>query len=270
MGAYDSDMAGNEFAAPTIKAKEEIPINQIPIDDVLDTRNNSKIEPGNISTETAQYRASVANSFTPDVQPSIDRTKGFSSQASAPVKQPFTPDVHVSKQARPATDDDVRNLDESNIMAMPFIQAKSFDIPAMLQVKPRDAAIRFRWVNFKNHEGGNYSMFKAIGFVNAKPDDVQGTLGEHFKTEDGSIKFYDVVLMKINVFRLLSAYKANVQKSLERVGRWDKTALTEAKRSFNNDCSADMLKAMKEAGLSVDFYVPSRTELEKDDKNFLI
>jgi len=193
---------------------------------------------------------------------------GFS---SASAQSPFVPDVQVSPppsvnkgtEVRPASKFDLENLNESNIMDMPFIQAKGFDIAAMLQVKAKDPAIRFRWVNFKNNEGGNYQMFKSIGFVNAVVEDVdlQTTpLSEYIVHEDGAIKYFDVILMKINVMRLMQAYKANIQKSLTMVGRWSENAKREAERTFRRDVSPDMLELLKQKGLQVEFFEPKNKE----------
>lgn len=213
---------------------------------------------GNTSIPAEQYKG-----MSPDTMSLVDRTDGFSSSAASNPAA-FT-SVAVPKGARPATGIDLVSLNESNMMSIPFIEAKEYSIASMLEVKLKDPAYRPRWVNFKNNEGGNYQMFKAIGFENATADDVDQVatpLGENLIREDHTIKFYDVILMKVNTIRLMQAYKANVVKSLNMVGRWSDAALKEAKRTFNNDVSQDLVRAMKQQGLSVDFYIPSKDEFK--------
>lgn len=245
-GALDSSLAGTKmtYSEEQQKIKDEFAPPQ-------NTTQDSAV-PGMISN------------YGPGTEAGVDRTSGFSRQVNNDPTA-FIPSLH-SPKARPATAFDLAKLDESNIMDIPFIEAKSLDIPAMLQIKPKEANIRFRWVNFKNNEGGNYGMFKAIGFTNATPDDVDGEIGEHLRKEDGTIKWWDVILMKVNVITLMSAYKKNIQRSLHQVGRWDKGALEEAKKTFANSCSADALQALKQAGLNVEFYVPNKAEMESQDK----
>ena len=188
---------------------------------------------------------------------------------------PYHPDINVTapassaaqntaanaKAARPATTLDLANLTESDILSIPQIEAFSFDIPAMLQLKPKDGAIRFRWVNFKNYEGGNYAMFKAIGFVNAHPDDVADTVSEHLLKEDGTVKWFDVILMKIPTLRLMGSYKKNMIRSLEMVGRWQKSAINQAKRSIENEIGSDIWNQLRERGLRVEIYAPTVSEM---------
>lgn len=202
-------------------------------------------------------------------------TAGFSSSGAIP--SPVVSDVQVAPPpsnngatARPADKFDLGKLDESMIMEMPFIEAKSFDIAAMLQVAAKDSSIRFRWVNFKNNEGGNYQMFKSIGFTNAAIEDVdqiKTPLGDNIIKDDGSIKYYDVILMKVNVIRLMQAYKANMEKSLRQVGRWSENAKREAERTFNRSVSPDILAQMKQAGLNVEFFVPTKGDMQDSSLN---
>src|SRR5437762_8459450 len=92
----------------------------------------------------------------------IKTDKGFSS--SAVVTDTVVNNENDGNRVRPASKLDLASMNESNIMDLPYIQAKSFDVASMLEVKPKDPAFRFRWVNFKNNEGGNYDMFKSVGF----------------------------------------------------------------------------------------------------------
>lgn len=214
---------------------------------------------GHTSVPPKQY-----DTATPDVQVVKDRSEGFSSQAAAGGGATKGQRSNI----RSATRHDLETMTESDLLDMPYIKAVSFDIVALLQVKPKEGAIRFRWVNYKNEEGGNYDKFKAIGFENATVDDVHPDtpIGDTLVKDGNTIKYYDVILMKINTIRLMSAYKANILKSLDMVGRSPERALNESRRIFNNEVSPDMLAAMKAAGHTVDFYIPDKEELDKDDK----
>ena len=212
--------------------------------------------------------------FQPDVRVTTNKV-GFSSQQTT---DHLNPDVQITPppssqdqnapRARSATRVDLANLTEADILDLPFIDAKSFDIPAMLQVKPKDPSIRFRWVNYKNYEGGNYAMFKAIGFSNAVAEDISGGFSEHLLKEDGTIKWFDVVLMKVNVIHLMGILKKNIIRSLEMVGRWQPNAIAQAKRTLANEVGADVLEAMRKAGHTVEFYAPSTGEMAAQDKEF--
>lgn len=208
----------------------------------------------------------------------LDEQQGFARTVS---KSPYQPDVQIipppssadqnlgsEAKARPATPRDLSNLTESDILDLDFVDAKSFDIPAMLQVTPKDGNVRFRWVNFKNYEGGNYAMFKAIGFENARPEDVKGELSQHLLKEDGSIKWFDVILMKVPVLHLMGIYKKNIIKALMKVGRWQTEAIAQAKRTLEHDVGSDVLNALRKQDKRIEFYAPTIKEMGDQDKSF--
>jgi hypothetical protein len=234
---------------------------------------------GNTSVAQAESH-SKSNPFMPDIRVTKNKA-GFSTRDAI---DQFNPDVQVTppissadqnsarsraEVARPATQVDLASIDESNVLDMPFIDAHSFDIPAMLQVKPKDPGTRFRWVNYKNYEGGNYAMFKAIGFSNAMPADVDGPISEHLiKSEDGTIRWFDVMLMKVSVIQLMGVYKKNIIRALQMVGRWQPQAISQAKRTLENEVGSDVLQMLKDKGLTVEFYAPSQKEMADQDKAF--
>jgi hypothetical protein len=198
----------------------------------------------------------------------IKSDQGFSSVGAH--SDTVTNNESDGKRVRPANNIDLANLDESMLMGLPYIQAKSFDVASMLDVKPRDPAYRFRWVNFKNNEGGNYDMFKSVGFENATVDDIdqkRTPLGDSIKKQDGTLKYYDVILMKISTIRLMSCYKANIQESLERVGRFNEKAKKEAQRMFREDVGDDILNELKKHGHNVEFYVHTKEDEDRDNRN---
>ena len=79
-------------------------------------------------------------------------------------------------------------VNENNLLEMP-IDAISFEVPAMLQVTPKDKSYVFRWVNFKGHEGSNYSRFKVMGFTNVTADEVDGPIADGFVKDGESIVY---------------------------------------------------------------------------------
>lgn len=226
------------------------------------------------------------NDFSPDIQVSGRRAEALS---SASISRPTVIDqtgngTEATTTARGATKIDISKLDESMIMSMPFIKATANIVPGILFLKPKSANIRFRWVNFKNWEGGNYQKFKALGYQNAGVDDVdqeKTPVGDN--CIDGTqIKWYDVILMKIDVFVLMGLYKANIMGSLEKVGRFQETALSQAQKQFNEALYNELVTAGKYEGQAmisaykrlenatgkslVQFYVPGLDG--KSDKDF--
>jgi len=197
-----------------------------------------------------------ANTFQPDVQ--ITPPPSSSDQSSS----------NRRPSVRAATNIDMSKITEADVMNLDFIDAKSLDVPAMLQVTPKDGNLRFRWVNYKNYEGGNYAMFKAIGFENASPEDIAGQFSDHLKKEDGTIKWFDVVLMKVNVLVLMGVYKKNIQRALQQVGRWQPQAIAQAQRTLENEVGSDMMNQLKKAGHTVEFFAPSTKEMADQDKDF--
>jgi hypothetical protein len=140
-----------------------------------------------------------------------------------------------------ATKADMANIDESMIMDLPMIKAANYSIPGQYSPKPKDPAIRFRWVNFINALQSNMQRFLALGFVMATPDDVdqeKTPLGESM-IKGTQIQQYDVVLMKINVLQLMALYKKNVQDSLYKLDSVQRGGVAAANQSFMDDVSKD-------------------------------
>lgn len=111
-----------------------------------------------------------------------------------------------------------------------LIQAKPLQMPDMLDVKPKDPTLMFRWVNFKSEEGRRVNLHLSMGFNFAQREDVQGPMGINIANSMGTqpnsvanangwITCFDVVLMKIDKMTLLGAYEFNLQKSRRMVSR---------------------------------------------------
>lgn len=150
-------------------------------------------------------------------------------------QQPNVP-LNNKRVAKPATEIDLANLDESKILDMPQIKAATFEILSMLDLKPKDPAIRFRWANYKNNVAGNLARYYALGFENALLADVDTDRSPvHESMVDGTqVKYYDIVLLKVNVIRLMELYKANIIKSVNRLVKHRERGLKEANREFTD------------------------------------
>ncbi len=176
----------------------------------------------------------------------------------------------IKKEAKPATDIDLENLDESQIMNMPEIKAASFEILSLLDLKPKDKSIRFRWANYKNHVAGNLANYYRLGYQTASIDDVdiERTPVDVSMIDGTQIKYYDILLLKIPVMRLMALYKANIIKSVNRLAKARDRGLREANRDFKDQLSAEPgaisgFNKVKQALGGVDpvqFYVPGAEE----------
>lgn len=154
------------------------------------------------------------------------------------VKQGVSPQV---KTAKPATEIDLENLDESKIMDLPFIKAATFEVMDMLNLRPKDKTLRFRWANYKNYVAGNLARYFALGYTIASIDDVDQTKQavDPSMVDGTQVKYYDIILLKIPVLRLMELYKANIVKSVNRLSRFRERGIREANRQFSADISSN-------------------------------
>lgn len=185
--------------------------------------------------------------------------------------------AYFSKElAKPATEMDLSRLDESMVMTLPQIKATSFKIIDMLNPKPKDPNMRFKWANCKNNIAGNLGRYIALGFVVASVDDVDqnATPIDRSMIDGTQIKYYDVVLLKINVLELMGLYKSNVLRSIMRLGKVKEKGISEANRQFRADISeipgASNAYNKVKAGLGgrepVEFFTPGLEESEVVNK----
>lgn len=203
------------------------------------------------------------------VDPQIYEGRGFDPaiQVRKPKSQVFE---DASKTARPATELDLEHLDESMIMNMPSISSASFELIDMLNPKPKDKSMRFRWANYKNHVAGNLGKYLALGFTYATPEDVdQSKMKLDPSLIEGThVQYYDIVLLKIPVLRLMQLYKSNIIRSLMKLGRSAQRGVAEANRQFAADLSTDgaMVNRYNQAKQAtggvepVQFYTPGAEE----------
>lgn len=178
-------------------------------------------------------------------------------------------EANNKRVAKPATELDLENLDESKIMDMPEIRAASFEIITLLDLKPKDKSMRFRWANYKNAVSNNLARYLALGYQIASIDDVdiERTPVHESMIEGGQIKYYDILLLKIPVMRLMALYKSNIIKSVNRLAKSREKGLREANREFmdrlNNEGLGgqyNMAKAKLGGRNPVEFYTPGVEE----------
>jgi hypothetical protein len=149
-------------------------------------------------------------------QPGVTHIPSSDKKAYTGPMSPKQKDELIERlKARTATKEDLAHIDESMILDLPFIKASDFSIPGQYDPKPKDPSIRFRWVNCVNALQSNMQRFLALGFTPATPDDVNQdkTPLADSMIQGTQIKQYDVILMKINVLKLMSLYKKNIQDS---------------------------------------------------------
>ena len=258
-GALDSAEAGVKIQKPTYEKK----LAQMKSE--FANPNEPKQDLGNTLLPPETYNRGM---FEPAIEAQTDRTRGLAGQVNVDPQSRYVPNT-FSDKARPAEQIDLANLDESNVMQIPFLETKDFDLPKIMDVHPKDKSLRFRWANFKNMEGAQYATLCAMGFTNCVPQDcVEEDLMKSLVKEDGAIKYFDVVLVKINVLLLMARYKRNIMKAMNQVARWDQAAMREAENTFRNSVSQDLLAAMKRQGIQVDFYSPTMGEIRDQNKSF--
>lgn len=179
--------------------------------------------------------------------------------------------------AKPATEQDLSNLDESIIMNLPQIKANSFQIIGMLNPKPKDKSIRFKWANCKNDVAGNLGRYLALGFQIASIDDVdqKQTPIDPSMIEGSQVKYYDVILLKVNILKLMELYKSNIVRSVMKLGRVREKGMAEARREFSAsvaevpgaNAAYNKVKSMLGGKEPVEFYTPGMDESEILAKN---
>lgn len=142
------------------------------------------------------------------------------------------------------------------------VEAKPLAAPAIDQIKSKNPNLSFRWVNRScgtQTPNLRYEQCMAMGFVPATEHDCVPPPGS---LQDGVIRFYDVILMKIDRKRLLAAQRWNnerVNKTVRRAG-----VVANAKQNLKEDLSkagADSTLQRRYPG-KVSVYVPGQQEIE--------
>jgi len=199
-------------------------------------------EQGDMSVHSPEFYEGLDGGFAPAIE--VTKAKGgFTGQETKKHLDDLAgKTVHrKSDGVRPAEEIDLANIDESMIMDMPSIKASAFKIIDILDPKPKDKALRFRWANNVNFVGGNLGKYLAIGFQVASLDDIdqKRTPIDPSMIKGTQIIWYDVILIKINVIRLMELYKTNIIKSVSKLEKAKVKGLAEAGRQFQSDISAE-------------------------------
>ena len=226
-----------------VDASEQTTQFQDLVDAVVDkVRETGK--PVDTNTGHSILSAKDYEGFTPDIRVTKNNS-GFSSQETAQQFKVNDPLQAIAKNpnrpVRTADDIDLSKLDESTAMDLPFISVAEYKLTDMLNLAPKDPAIRFRWVNFKNYVAGNMGRLAAIGFQVASIDDVDTvkTPVDASMIDGTQVIYYDIKLMKVNVLRLMSLYKRNVITSLGRIRNFQKTGEAAANKQLMDDISGN-------------------------------
>jgi len=136
------------------------------------------------------------------------------------------------------------------------IVAVSKSLMSQLDVKPKDSAIAFRWVNHKAYDGNSYFNHQNWGFSNALPEDIGGVWDtQKIKFHDGALVFGDLTLMKISKRLYFGYLKKNVQDADRNISRKNvqTEGYNEANKQFRADTQGIPAQIVKDR---VGFYVP--------------
>jgi hypothetical protein len=146
------------------------------------------------------------------------------------------------------------------------VEAKPLSAPAIDQIKSKNPNLSFRWVNRScgtQTPNLRFEQAQAQGFVPATVNDCVPPPGS---LQDGIIRFYDVILMKIDKRKLLGAMKWNNDRVNQAVRRGG--VLADGRQKLKEDLAkvgADtaLHNAERKSGRSmVQVYVPGQSELE--------
>lgn len=179
-------------------------------------------------------------------------------------------------EAQTLTAEQIASLREEDILENPLITAKSLDIPAILDLQPKDPTMMFRWVHLKGYDGQNYAIRKSQGFVDARPEDIKGFDPKDPEATlptgtivDGKVMYIDVVLMKIEKLKLFGHYKRVLEKSNKALRKPGDKAVLEAQAFFASEVGQGVLNMLRAQGKDVSFYIPKGSEVTAQDKDFL-
>lgn len=103
--------------------------------------------------------------------------------------------------------------EDAQILMDKSIVAKPLGTPTAEQIKIRNSSFRYRWVNRDGGGGILYARAKAKGFTLATADDAE-PLSVEITNDNGEIRMFDVILMKIPVEKYQQAMKHQMLSAL--------------------------------------------------------
>jgi hypothetical protein len=132
----------------------------------------------------------------------------LTTRQSQQIRENVSDDTAVPVVTRPR-----RSLSpEALILLDKSIVAKPLSHPEVAEIRIKNTDYYYRWVNKDSGGGLMYSRWKAMGFVNATPDDVELKSGN--AAQDGAeLRAGDLVLMKLPYHKWAQHMKYNHERA---------------------------------------------------------
>lgn len=152
---------------------------------------------------------------------------------------------------------------EAQIMLDKSIVARNFATPAFEEIRIKNLSFRYFWANYSGANGRRYQQLKTLGWINATLDDVEPMAADIVK-EQGSIRYGDLILMKLPMGKWMEREKAKMQKAIS----FQKRSRTHYSETPNPDVKSDSSPSLVEVkdvsngdGKYVTHYTPTDAEL---------
>src|SRR6202522_3951490 len=123
---------------------------------------------------------------------------------------------------------------EAQIMLDNSIVARNFATPAFEEIRIKNLSFRYFWGNYSGANGRRYQQLRTMGWTNATLDDVEPMAADIVK-EQGSIRYGDLILMKLPMGQWMEREKAKMMKALS----FQKRGRTHFSESPNPDIKSD-------------------------------
>lgn len=158
--------------------------------------------------------------------------------------------------------------EDAQILMDKSIVAKPLGVPAAEQIRIKNNSFRYRWVNRSGASGSWFMRQKAVGWQLATMEDVD-PMSVELTNDNGEIRMFDTVLMKIPVERYQAAMKYNTLKALnlQRDKRFltSKDGETPSTSVFSDEAvvshSASEIDKSDGAGKYIKTFEPTEAEL---------
>jgi hypothetical protein len=152
---------------------------------------------------------------------------------------------------------------EAQIMLDKSIVARNFATPAFEEIRIKNLSFRYFWGNYSGANGRRYQQLRTMGWTNATLDDVEPMAADIVK-EQGSIRYGDLILMKLPMGKWMEREKAKIQKAIN-LGKRTRTHFAESPnpdvRSDSNPTLVDAKDASAGDGKYLTHFTPTEAEL---------